>query len=81
MAQGGCLLPFLILFNLIFGLIFFKPLTWVIIEASLLLLFIINSYLLAKKINTGFSESSKNKRGKVIDVQGYVVKEDSKRLE
>ncbi|MCX5702947.1 MAG: hypothetical protein NT066_00385 [Candidatus Omnitrophica bacterium] len=73
-SQTGCLLPFLILFNLLFGWMFFKLLTWLLIEGTLVLLFILNARIMMKKI---FSSSS-SKRDNVIDVEGEVVEEKKK---
>ena len=72
-SQAGCLLPILILLNLFFGWLFFKPLTWLAIEASLILLFMFNSYILARRIS---SASRKNR--KIIDVEGEVQEEKDK---
>ncbi len=73
-AQTGCLLPILMLFNLFFGWMFFKPLVWLGIEGALALLFILNSYFLKKRISS-FSP----RRGKVVDVEAEIV-EDRGRL-
>ncbi len=93
-SGSGCLLPSLVIFNLLLGWIFLKPKLWLIIEAILLLLFIINGYIVTRKI---FSASSKKRdaevsasrsdaskrndiRDDVIDVKGEVV-EDRHHLE
>jgi len=73
-SASGCLLPFLIIFNLLFGWIFLKPLHWLVIEAALVLFFIINGYVMTRKI---ISVSSK-KRANVIDVEGEVVEDRRK---
>jgi hypothetical protein len=73
-SRTGCLLPFLILFNLLFGWMFFKLLAWLLIEGALILLFILNSRIVMRKI---FSSSS-SKRDGVIDVEGQVVEEKKK---
>jgi len=72
-SQTGCLLPLMILFNLFFGWMFFKPLTWVSVEGILILLFIINSYVLARKIS---SSASSLRRSNVVDVEGEVVEKE-----
>jgi len=72
-SRTGCLLPFLILFNLLFGWMFFKLLAWLLIEGVLILLFILNARMAMRKI---FSSSSK--RSNVIDVEGEVVEEKRK---
>jgi uncharacterized membrane protein len=73
-AKTGCFLPFLIILNLFFGLIFFKPLIWLTVGILLIMLFFVNSFLLAKKI-TSFSSK---RNSKVIDVEGEVIKETTK---
>jgi hypothetical protein len=75
-SQAGCLLPFLMVVNLLFGWMFFKPLAWVLAEGILILLFILSARIVVKKI---FSFASV-KRDDVIDVQGKVVG-GSKKLE
>lgn len=70
-SGSGCLLPMLMIFNLLFGWIFLKPKLWLITEAILILLFIINSFIITRKI---ISTSSK-KRDDAIDVKGEVVED------
>jgi len=70
-SQTGCLLPILILFNLFFGWMFLKPLTWLAVEGILIILFILNSYILARRIS-----SYSAKRSNVIDVEGEVLEKD-----
>jgi len=70
-SGSGCLLPALIIFNLSLGWIFLKPKLWLITEAILILLFIINSFIITRKI---ISTSSK-KRNDVIDVKGEVLED------
>jgi len=78
MGQSGCLLPLLIILNLLFGRAIFNSIhLWLGIEAALLLLFIIKLQLLARKITQQFGQSHKS-HGKVIDVQGEVVEEKKK---
>jgi hypothetical protein len=67
-SRAGCLLPLLIVLNLIFGWIFFKPGTWLLVELILILLLALNSYFLAKKIS-----SFPRRQADVIDVKGEVV--------
>lgn len=74
-SRSGCLLPLLIILNLLFGWIFLKPKEWLILEAILVLFFIINGYVMTQKIVS----SSSKKRGNVIDVEGEVVP-DKRRL-
>jgi len=73
-SGSGCMLPFLITFNLLFGWIFLKPKPWLITETILLLLFIINGYMTMRKISSGSA-----KRDGAIDVKGEVV-EDRRKL-
>lgn len=74
-SQTGCLLPMLIVLNLFFGWIFFKPLIWLFTEGALILLFIINSYVLIKKVS-----SLSTRRSDAIDVESQVVEEDRYKL-
>ncbi|MDD5120776.1 MAG: hypothetical protein PHR84_05650 [Candidatus Omnitrophica bacterium] len=70
----GCLLPFLIIFNLFFGrFIFDSTFKWLGFEVLLILIFILRIKILARKIN----RQCKPKHN-VIDVQGHVVEEDKK---
>ncbi len=72
-SQAGCFLPSLILFNLLFGWMFFKLHVWLLIEGTLILLFMLNARIAMRKI---FSFSSKHSN--VIDVEGQAVKEEKK---
>jgi hypothetical protein len=65
--QAGCLLPALILLNLFFGWMFLKASVWLAVEAVLILLFILNSYILVRKVKKW------SKPDDVIDVKGEVV--------
>ncbi len=84
--RGGCLLPFLIIFNFLFGWMFFGFKTWLIIQLVLVLIFTLYSYILSRKIISQFSEVAKNPGGvakdpNVIDVEGEVVnKEDRPKI-
>jgi len=69
-SRTGCLLPLLIFLNLFLGWIVFKPLPWLFIEAVLILIFMINSFILARKIASSFS-----KRNNVIDAEGEVIED------
>ncbi len=73
LSQTGCLLPSLILLNLFFGWMFFQPLAWLSLEGVLILLFIINFFILARRIS-----SLPGKPNNVIDVKGEVVEEEKK---
>lgn len=64
-------MPSLIILNLFFGLLFFKPRHWLIIEAVLVLLFLLNTYIFTRKVVSDFPR----KHSDVIDVEGKVVDE------
>lgn len=72
-SQSGCLLPLLILSNLFFGWMFLKPLTWLAVEGILIIMFLINSYILTRKLS-----STSQKRKDFIDVEGEVIEERRK---
>jgi len=63
----------LIIFNLFFGWMFFKPLYWLAIEGILILLFVISSYIFLRRIT-----SLDSKRDNAIDVKGEIVEEKPK---
>jgi len=70
--RGGCLLPFLIIFNLFFGWIFFNIRTWLLIELILMALLFLYGFILSRKI---FSKvNSPAQRDDAIDVEGKVLK-------
>jgi len=76
-GSPGCLLPFLIFFNLFFGRgIFNSTLLWLEIEAVLVLFFILKIRILARKISSHFEGRSGAQ--KVVDIQGQVLEEDKK---
>lgn len=70
-SQTGCLLPLFIILNLFFGWLFLTLLQWVVIEALLVLTFIIKSFILTKKIRSGYSGHDK-----IIDVKGEVIRDN-----
>ncbi|MDD4953741.1 MAG: hypothetical protein PHG40_02405 [Candidatus Omnitrophica bacterium] len=72
LSRSGCLLPLFIFFNLAFGRIFFGFRTWLIIEAVLILLFMLNVRLLIRQAT---SFSPKRGDGDVIDTEAEVVEE------
>lgn len=75
-GSSGCLLPFLIIFNLLFGkLIFNSTSLWLGIEAILILIFMIKIKIMARKASRYFSHK---RQGKVVDIQGQVVEEEQK---
>ncbi len=73
-SSSGCFLPLLIILNLFFGWIYLKPLQWLIVEAVLVLIFVINGFSVTRKI----ASASPRKRTNVIDVEGRVVEERRK---
>jgi len=93
-GQSGCLLPLLIILNLLFGrAIFNSTHLWLGVEAALILIFIIKMRIFMRKILRQFyqqqgnglppgsrSHRSGGPQGGVIDVEGEVV-EEKKKLE
>ena len=88
-GSSGCLLPLLIIFNLLFGKFFFNSTRlWLGIEALLILIFIININIMARKISRQFSNPQGTNRApggqrytpkrQVVDIQGQVVEEEKK---
>lgn len=73
LSRSGCLLPLLIILNLFFGWLFLKLWHWLLIEAILILLFIVNAYIITRKIL--FVSS---RRDNVVDVEGEVIEEKKK---
>jgi hypothetical protein len=78
-SRTGCLLPFLIFFNLFLGWIFLKPAYWLGLEAVLIILFAANGLILLKKISSSFSQPRHGRiRGNAVDTEAEVIKEDKK---
>ena len=76
-SRSGCLLPFLIIFNAFFGLIFFKPAIWLLIETILILIFVLAAYLFFRK----FTKTASTHKDGIIDVEGEIVEEkDTKKI-
>jgi len=73
--NSGCFLPFLIIFNLFFGRLFFSFKVWLAIEGILVGLFVISAYIFSRRIIKNMKEKS---RGNVIDVEAEVVNEREK---
>lgn len=71
-SRTGCLLPLLIISNLFFGWLIFKPGQWLLIEGFLVLFFIINSFIFTRYV----SSLSSNKHSKIIDVDVEVVEDN-----
>jgi uncharacterized membrane protein len=72
-SRVGCILPLLIILNLFFGWLVFKPLEWLAVGVALILLFLLNSAIAARRILSGAHKDSR-----IIDVEGKVIKgEDS----
>jgi hypothetical protein len=81
-GQSGCLLPSLIILNLLFGRVFFRsPYIWLGLEVLLIVIFCVKAYILACRLGghmrTGDSGVSA-KCGKVVDVEGEVVEDKVK---
>lgn len=72
-SRTGCLLPLLIILNLLSGWIFLRPIYWLLTEVILILLFIVNSYIISRKII-----STSSRRNDIIDVEGKVVEDKHK---
>jgi hypothetical protein len=87
-GQAGCLLPMLIVLNLLFGkLIFESTGLWLVIEAILILIFILKIKFMISRISRQFSAygqdaaSRRHKTDKgVIDVPGQVVENSNQDL-
>jgi len=71
--QAGCLLPLLLIFNLFFGWVFLRTLHWLILEAVLLLLFLLSGYSFTRRVISG---SYRGRRPGAIDAEGEIVPED-----
>ncbi|MDO8489611.1 MAG: hypothetical protein Q7S42_05850 [Candidatus Omnitrophota bacterium] len=88
-SSFGCLLPCLIVFNLLFGKpIFGSTRLWLGIEGVLILIFMLKIHILADRISkqfgqqvrgsaTGSQNHRRKPKGEVIDIQGHIV-EDKK---
>jgi len=70
-SQTGCILPLMIILNLFFGWIFFKPAIWLLVGAILILLFTINSYLFIRRVR-----NLSPKKGKIIDIEARVLEKE-----
>ena len=75
LSQTGCLLPFLLFFNTFFGLMFLRPLWWLLVEGVLIILFLFNSAVVTRKIFTSPRSNPRQRQGNVIDVEGEIVDE------
>jgi len=69
-GASGCLLPLLVIFNLLFGWMFLKPAHWLITEVVLVLFFIVKGYIFTRNII-----SVSRKYDGAIDVKGEVLEE------
>ncbi len=86
LSNSGCLLPFLIIFNLFFGkLIFGSVGLWLGVEAFLILIFIVKIRLIFSRFIRQFNDQKQNLNfpgqklppgGKVIDIQGQEVQDE-----
>jgi hypothetical protein len=90
-GQTGCLLPMLIILNLLFGrAVFNSTYLWLGIEVGLILIFIIKLHIFMRKILQGLGQQARGSasgnrshrpggpHGRVIDVEGEVVEEKKK---
>ena len=85
-SQSGCLLPFLIFFNFVFGRAIFKSTSlWLAVEGVLILIFIIQIYILfyivRKQISSASIKGSFEGRrdySKTVDIEGEVIEENNK---
>lgn len=73
-SRAGCLLPSLIILNLLFGWMFFKPWQWLLVGLLLIMLFIFSSFIAAREIVRGT-----HRQDNIIDVEAEVI-EDKKKL-
>lgn len=81
-GQAGCLLPLLIMLNLLFGRTIFKSTyLWLAVEAALILIFVVKIHFFVQKITQQFRPGSGGsvRSGRVVDVEGEVV-EDKKKI-
>jgi hypothetical protein len=77
-GRSGCLLPMLIIFNLLFGkLIFNSNSLWLGVEGILILLFIIKVHIFARKITEQLWPRGRKPQSKIVDIQGQVVEDDT----
>ncbi len=74
-SYSGCLIPLLLVLNLLFGGLFLSFKHWLLLEAILFLLFLLNSIIFTRRI---FSASShpRPRHSDVIDVEGEIVDEE-----
>ena len=78
-GQTGCLLPLLIMLNLLFGRpIFNSVYLWLGVEAGLIIIFIIKIYIFTQRITQQLRAGSHKPHGRVVDVEGKVVEEKDK---
>ena len=75
-GQTGCLLPFLVIFNLLFGRVIFNstPL-WLGVEGVLILICFIKIHLFIRKIRQHFAPERHGRYGRVVDVEGKAVED------
>ncbi|MFA5287329.1 MAG: hypothetical protein WC394_03540 [Candidatus Omnitrophota bacterium] len=71
--KSGCLLPFLIIFNLFFGRLFFSFRTWLAVGGVLTIFFLVNSCIFSRRIINNV-----RRRDNVIDVEGEVISDREK---
>ena len=61
-------MPFLIIFNLFFGWMFLNPWQWLLLGLILIVFFLLNFFILAKKVTRQL-----HRKDKVIDVEAEVL--------
>jgi hypothetical protein len=71
-SYSGCLIPLLLVLNLLFGWMFLSFRHWLLVEAALFLLFIIHSFIFTRRM---LSRASQQRKGDVIDVEAEVVED------
>jgi len=69
--KDRCLLPIFIILNLFFGWIFLKPLPWLLAEAILIIVFMLNSFMISSKFSSHYS-----RQDNIIDVEGRALEEN-----
>ncbi len=82
MGNSGCLLPFLIIFNLFFGrMILGSTGLWLGLEAILVLIFILKVRLMVSRISRQLGRQdrhtqTRSSQDRVVDIHGQVVDDE-----
>jgi hypothetical protein len=78
-SRTSCLLPFLAIFNLFFGWLFLKPGHWLIAEAVLVILFVLNGLILIRKMTSSLPQMRQGYgRKDAVDTEAEVIEEGEK---